>query len=189
MGEIRRAYDEAVGLLPSEQSLYGQFGQLGALGKQQLQDYYGQIQQDIGAQFNPAFRLAQSRLAGSPLLADSGYANRLNRQLQQGAFSDLTSRYGAGANELAGGNLAALRQMLQQRQAAQHGLLGDYFSQKSRYAQRPKRSLLGGLGSLVGTAGGALIGGPPGAAAGGSIGGSIGGGLSGGYQANDAYYA
>lgn len=132
-----------MGMLPSEESLYGQYGKLGQLGRQQLQDYYGQIQQDIGAQFNPAFRLAQSRLAGSPLLADSGYSNRLNRQLQQGAFQDLTSRYGGAANELAGGNLAALRQMLMQRQGQQSDLLGEYFKQKSGYAQRSKPNIFG----------------------------------------------
>ena len=144
MGEIRRAYDQALGLLPSEQALYGQYSQLGGLGKQQLQDYYGQIQQDIGAQFNPAFQMAQSRLAGIPV--QGGYANRLGRQLQQGAYSDLTSRYGNAANELAGGNLSALREMLAQRNQAQSGLAGDYFSQQSQYAMRPKRSFLGGVG-------------------------------------------
>src|SRR3990172_9503014 len=58
-------------------------------GKQALQDYFGSAQADIGAQFTPTMRLASARLGGRPLLADSGYANRLNHQLQTAAFGDL----------------------------------------------------------------------------------------------------
>ena len=176
--EMQQAYEEALRGLAGQEEILGQYNTLGSAGKNQLQDYYGQIQQDIGQQFNPAMRMAQARLAGSPLLADSGYANRLNRQLQQGAFTDLSSRYGNAANEQAGGNLAALRQMLAQRNEQRAGLTGQYFGGRMQYANRPKTNLWSTLGQVGGTVLGTALGRR-----------SPAGGGVGGYQANDAYYA
>ena len=84
-------------------------------GRQALQQNFDAAQNRIGAQFGPAQRLATARLAGSPLLADSGYANRLNRQIQTSAFGDLSRAYGDAAAENAQSQLGALERLIQAR--------------------------------------------------------------------------
>jgi hypothetical protein len=116
-----------------------------------LQDYYNTIGQDISQQFAPQFSGARSMLANNPLLADSGYSNRLNRQLMSGAFGQLTSQYGQGANQLESGNIDLLRQLLAERQRSRSGLASQYFGQKAAYAARPKKNAADYLGQAAGT--------------------------------------
>ena len=121
-----------------------------ALGKNALNDYFQQAQANIGAQFAPTMRLASARLAANPLLGDSGYANRLNRQIQTAAFGDLSRQYGTAAAEQSQGELGMLQNLLQQR----YGLLSGM------YGSAQKKQKFGDyLGSVAGSLGGAALGG------------------------------
>jgi hypothetical protein len=84
-------------------------------GQQGLQQAFGAAQANIGAQFTPAMRMAQSRLGGAGPLADSGYANRLNRQLQTAAYGDLSRAYGSAAAQQGQTELSALQNLINQR--------------------------------------------------------------------------
>ena len=108
---------------PSMEEILGYTNQYRTRGKQALQDYFGTAQADIGAQFNPAMRLATARLGANPLLGDSGYANRLNRQLQTAAFGDLSRRYGQAAAGQSEGELGMLQQLINARLGAKQNYL------------------------------------------------------------------
>lgn len=84
-------------------------------GQRGLQDAFGAAESRIGQQFTPAMRMAQSRLGGAPLLADSGYANRLNRQLQTSAYGDLSNAYSQAASQNSQTQLQALQNLINQR--------------------------------------------------------------------------
>lgn len=123
-------------------------------GQRGLQDAFGAAQANIGAQFTPAMRMAQSRLGGAGPLADSGYANRLNRQLQQSAFGDLSRAYGTAAAGQSQTYLQALQNMINQRL----GERSQYLSAGLGGVQ--KKAKFGDyLGGLVGTGLGAWAGG------------------------------
>jgi len=127
-------------------------------GQQGLQQSFGAAQQSIGQQFTPAMRMAQARLGAGGPLADSGYANRLNRQLQTAAYGDLTRSYGNAAAQQGQREYGSLQDLINQRlgqrsafiQAAMGGAqkkakAGDYLAS------------LGG--SVLGSAAGAFAGG------------------------------
>lgn len=118
-----------------------------------LQQQFGAAQQSIGAQFTPAMRLAQARLGSNPLLADSGYANRLNRQLQQSAFGSLSNAYGQYAGEGANQLSQFYQNLLNQRMGARE----NYLSSLLGTAQK-KKSFGDYLGGIVGTGVGAYAG-------------------------------
>ena len=105
-----------------------EYGRIRSAGRQSLQDAFGAAQADIGAQFSPAMRMAQARLGASPLLADSGYANRLNRQIQSAAFGDLSRRYAGAAADQSATQQSALERLIQSRLGFQQDLLGRYMS-------------------------------------------------------------
>jgi hypothetical protein len=96
------------------------FKEIQGQGDMALQRAFAAAQQNIGQQFTPAFRMAQQRLGGSPLLADSGYANRLNRQLQTSAYGDLSNQYGQAAASQAQQQQSLLAQLIQQKLAARN---------------------------------------------------------------------
>ena len=104
---------------------------LQSAGDQALQRNFAAAQDRIGAQFAPVQRLATARLAGSPLLADSGYANRLNRQIQTSAFGDLSRAYGDASAQNANSQLGALERLLQARFAGTQQLLGGINKKRS----------------------------------------------------------
>ena len=110
------------------------FQQLQSQGNAALQKSFAAAQQSIGQQFTPAFRMAQQRLGGSPLLADSGYANRLNRQLQQSAFGDLSNQYGQASAAQAQQQQSLLGQLIQQKLAARN----QYLNNAMQGAQKKK---------------------------------------------------
>lgn len=151
------------------------FAQIQQQGNQALQQSFGAAQQNLGQQFSPMFRLAQARLGAQPYLADSGYANRLNRQLQQSALGALTNAYGQAAANQGLEQQSALERLIQARIGAQQSILNQILASGQK-----KKGPWGAIGAGIGAVGGALIGGPPGAAAGGSLGGSIGGAVGGG---------
>src|SRR3990167_4589988 len=119
--------------------------QMRGYGDEALQRAFSAAQTRIGQQFTPAMRMAQARLGGSPLLADSGYANRLNRQLQGAAFGDLSSAYGDAAAQNAQSQLQEYQQLLNARM----GLAGNMYGgiQKKQKAN---------FGSVLGSAAGSV---------------------------------
>jgi hypothetical protein len=114
MGQLDQFYN-----IPQYQQM------LASQGRQALQQNFGAAQDRIGAQFQPVQRMATARLAGSPLLADSGYANRLNRQIQTSAFGDLSRAYGDASAENANSQLSALERLIQARFGATNQMFGN----------------------------------------------------------------
>ena len=139
---------------PSMQELLGYTDLYRQRGKQSLQDAFLAAQQNIGAQFTPAMRLAQNRLGGSPLLADSGYANRLNRQIQTAAFGDLSRSYGNAAAEQSQGELSMLQNLINQRLGAKQGYLSGIAGGATK-----KKKWSDYAGDIVGAGAGAFLGG------------------------------
>jgi hypothetical protein len=172
--------DQKFGQPPSEANLYSQYQNYQNLGRSGLQDYYGQLSQDIGQSMAPQFAQARASLAGNGLLGDSGYANRLNRQLLGGAYSQLTSQYGNQANRVSQDNLGALQSLLAQRNQARYGAYGarqqhGYDMELEKEKGKQKKGGFGGaLGAIAGAGLGMFLGGPTGAQAGASIGGTAG---------------
>lgn len=121
------------------------FAMIQGAGRNALQQNFDAAQQRIGAQFSPAMRTASARLGGNPLLADSGYANRLNRQLQTAAFGDLSNAYEQAAAENANQQMSALERLLQARFGGTQQLLGGAQKKQSAGSQ-----LAGFGGQLLG---------------------------------------
>jgi hypothetical protein len=156
----------------SDSDILNYFNQAQGLGRQSLQDYFNVAGTNIAHQFSPQFEQARNTLGSNPLLADSGYANRLNRQLLGDLYSRMAGDYGQRASDQSGANLGFYRDLVGQRA----GL-------RSNLAQQA-------YGAIQKTGIGALVGGPAGAAAGGSIGGSLGGPMpTTGYGQMDQYQA
>ena len=143
-------------------------------GRTSLQDTFGRAQQSIGEQFTPAMRMAQARLGANPLLGDSGYSNRLNRQLQTAAFTDLSGRYGEAAGRQAESEGSALQNLINQRLAAR-----SQYIQAAYGAGQKKKKALDYAGQLAGAALGAYTSSKTGR----------GGGGGGGSMASGATYA
>lgn len=140
-------------LAPSNQEILNYLAMLRSQGQASLGQNFGAAQQSIGAQFTPAMRMAQARLGANPLLGDSGYANRLNRQLQQAAFSDLSNQYGQAAARQSESEGSALQNLINQRLAYRNQFLqGAYGS-----AQK-KRGTGSYLGQIAGAGLGAVLG-------------------------------
>lgn len=143
-------------------------------GGASLRGAFGLANQEVAQQFSPMFRAAQSRLGGAGLLADSGYANRLNRQLQQGAFGELSNRYGQAAQSQSENQLSALERLIQMRLGGQQDILSSLLGSAQK-----KRNLGDALGGVVGAALGTATA---------AYGGGGGRPKNSYYQANDAYY-
>jgi hypothetical protein len=130
------------------------FNQIQGQGNLALQKAFQAAQQNIGQQFTPAFRMAQQRLGGSPLLADSGYANRLNRQLQTSAFGDLSNQYGQAAASQAQQQQSLLAQLIQQKLAARNQFIQGTMQgtqQKKKFGDYAMGVVGAGLGALGGS--------------------------------------
>jgi len=130
------------------------YQQLKDEGARSLKGAFGLANQQVAQQFSPMFRAAQSRLGGQPLLADSGYANRLNRQLQSGAFGELSNRYGQAAQSQTENQLSALERLIQQRLGSQSDILASLLGTAQK-----KKTFGDYAGGLVGTGLGAWAGG------------------------------
>ena len=152
--------NKMLGIADQYVNIPGSMAQYRQLGQNALNQYMGSAMQNIGAQFTPTMRMASARLAGNPLLANSGYANRLNRQIQTAAFGDLSRAYGSAAAQQSQSELEALRNLMQQRYGLLSGMYGS--------AQKKQGGGVGGaVGGLLGAGAGALLGNPGfGAAAG-----------------------
>jgi hypothetical protein len=104
----------------------------------------------VSNQFRPEFARARSYLAGNPAVANSGLANRLNRQLHMSAIGGLQDQIGQTTAGAYGGGLDLLSQLIRRRMEAQ---------QQERLQKKQQGGIGGGLGGLVG-GGLGMIGGP-----------------------------
>lgn len=147
-----------------------------------LQQYYNAAGTAIGEQFQPQFTQARNFLGAQPLLADSGYANRLNRQLLGDIYARMSTGYGQAAAEQSSRMDQLLSQLLAQRQGYNANLLGQGYGMVINPPKKKKFDWGGMIGTGLGAVGGAVFGGPAGAAAGANIGGGM------GSYASDAYY-
>ena len=130
------------------------YAMLQSEGQRALGQNFAQANQQVAQQFSPIFRQAQSRLGGQPLLADSGYATRLNRQLQSGAFGQLSNMYGQAAANQSQNQLAALERLIQTRLGGQQDILASLLgsAQKKKTAMDYAGGVVGsGLGILGGS--------------------------------------
>jgi hypothetical protein len=125
-----------------------------AQGQQSLQGAFGAAQANIGSQFTPAFRMAQNRLGGAGALADSGYANRLNRQLQTSAYGDLSRAYGNAAAQQGQTEVSALQNLINQRLGQQ-----NQYIQAAIAGTQKKRKTGDYLAGIAGAGLGAFAGG------------------------------
>lgn len=144
-----------------------------AAGRSSLNDYFRSAGDAIALRYVPQFDQARDTLGASPLLADSGYANRLNRQILTDLGSRMSADFGERAANQAASGTDYLRDLLSRRaqyaaDLARQGYAGVQKKQKNSWAAP--------LAQIGGTVAGALIGGPPGAAIGSSLGGSFAGG-------------
>lgn len=138
----QKLLDQANQFALSDADIQRYMGMIQQQGQRGLQDQFSAAQANIGAQFSPTMRMATARLGANPLLGDSGYANRLNRQIQTAAFGDLSRAYGSAAAGQSQSYLSALQNLINQRlgersQYLQAGLggvqkkakTGDYLAQ------------------------------------------------------------
>lgn len=168
----------------SEADIQRYFQNASSLGQQNLQQGFNAAALSLGQQFTPQFQAAQARLGANPLLADSGYANQLNSQLQSDLYSRLAGNYGQQASDMANRNLGFLQDLYGRRIAGRQALIGAGYQTMTGLPRRKRwqDQALGALGQIGGAAAGAAIGGPPGAAIGSSAGSAAGGG---GYYQQD----
>lgn len=139
-------------LAMSDSDIQRYLAMIHAQGQQGLQSAFGAAQANIGQQFTPAMRLAQARLGANPLLGQSGYANRLNRQLQTAAYGDLSRAYGSAAADQSQTELGALQNLINQRLGERQSYLGAMLG--SAQKKKTTGDYLAGIGgSLVSAAG------------------------------------
>jgi hypothetical protein len=152
----------------SDQEILGYFQQAQGLGQKGLADYFNQAGAAIGAQFEPQFETARNTLGASPLLADSGYANRLNRQLLTDLGTRLSGDYASHAAEEASRNLGFYRSLVGERTGLRSGLANQAYQTFTGLPKKKKigQQLLEAGTNIAGSAVGALAGGPAGAVAG-----------------------
>lgn len=170
----------------SQSDIASLLGQSQVLGRSALEDYMNAAGMQIGQSFQPQFDQARNFLGANPLLADSGYANRLNRQL----LTDLAARESGAFNDAAAQQAQNQVNYLQSLQGQRIGLRQNLAGQAYNTIMNPpkkqstKDKIIGAGAQVAGAVGGALLGGPPGAAAGYQAGGALGssGGYAPGYQ-------
>lgn len=180
--DTQRVYDQIAVLANmglSEADIIRYLGQSQALGRSALDQYINQAGLAIGQEFQPQFEAGRNFLGANPLLADSGYANRLNRQLMTDLQSRLSGAYTGAASDFARGDVNYLQALQQQRAGLTSGLAGQAYNTILNPPQKRRGGFLGAVGQIGGAVAGGLLGGPAGAAAGYQAGGSLGG--SGGY--------
>lgn len=173
LGIIQQLAD--FGMSPEE--IQNAFQSAQTAGRGALQDYYNTAGLAIGQQFQPTFQGARDFLGANPLLADSGYANRLNRQILTALGGRLTSDYGQAASNMAGQNVDFYRNLFNQRFNQRGQLAGQAYQTLTGLPKKPSTgSQIAGFGGRVlGTGLGLLAGGPAGAAIGSQLDGQLAG--------------
>lgn len=98
--------------------IWGYGAKLQQAGQGALRGYAENV---LGQQFTPQFAAARAGLAANPLLADSGFANRLNRRV----LSDAYGAYMGQVGQMGMQTQDILAQLLQQRLGQRGQLLGQ----------------------------------------------------------------
>jgi hypothetical protein len=138
----------------SDSDIMNYFNKAQGLGRQSLQDYYNVAGTNIAQQFSPQFEQARNTLGANPLLADSGYANRLNRQLLGDLYSRMAGDYGQRASDQSAGNIDFYKNLIGQR-AQLRGNLTQTAYQGIKKKVNPWGPI---AGQAIGTAAGAILG-------------------------------
>lgn len=125
---------------------FGYGERLQGYGQNALQGYMNTVGQSLGQQFTPQFAAARAGLAANPLLADSGFANRLNRRLQTDAMRAYSGAGTDAARQMAFRNQDILAQLLQQRLGQRGQFLGQLFTP---YQQPGAADYLAQLGAAI----------------------------------------
>lgn len=140
----------------SDQELMDAYNRVQGLGRQNLSDYFNQAGMAIGGAFEPQFDQARNMLGASPLLADSGYGNRLNHQLLSDLGARLAGQYGEAAANQANQNTGFLQNLYQNRFNTRGDLARGAYSTMTALPRKQ------GLGSQIAkgalTLGGAALG-------------------------------
>jgi len=183
--DTQRVYDQINALSQlglSDRQIMEYLGQSQALGRSALDDYMNAAGMQIAQSFQPQFDQARSYLGANPLLADSGYANRLNRQLLTDLAARESSAFNTAAADQANRQVGYLQSLRGQQVGLRSGLANQAYNTILHPPQKPstRQRIMGGIGQVGGAVIGGLLGGPPGAAAGSSLGVAALGG-SGGY--------
>lgn len=162
----------------SEGDIQRYFQNASTLGQQNLQQGFNAAALSLGQQFTPQFQRAQARLGANPLLADSGYANQLNSQLQSDLYARLAGNYGQQASDMANRNLGFLQDLYGRRIAGRQALIGAGYQTMTGLPRRKNtwQQIAGAGAQIAGAAAGAFL---PGG----------GGGGAGGYNVGDTNYA
>ena len=179
--DTQRVYDQINALSQlglSDRQIMEYLGQSQALGRSALDDYMNAAGMQIAQSFQPQFDQARSYLGANPLLADSGYANRLNRQLLTDLAARESSAFNTAAADQANRQVGYLQSLRGQQVGLRSGLANQAYNTILHPPQKPstRQRIIGAAGQIGGAVVGGLAGGPPGAAVGSRIGGSLGGG-------------
>lgn len=147
----------------SEADIMRYFGITRDLGRQDLQNYFNAAQDQIGLSYQPELMNARNTLGANPLLADSGYANRLNRQLLTDIAARMSADYGSAASAQAQRNTDYLRDLYGQRIGYKTGLGSQAYQTMTGLPKKPstgQQIASAGL-QLVGAGAGAFLGRAP----------------------------
>lgn len=149
----------------SDADIMNYFGQAQTLGKQSLGDYLSTAGTAISRQFQPQIDQTRDFLGANPLLADSGYSNRLGRQILTDLAERTSQDYNREAANLSGQNMDFYRNLVGQRVGLKSGLAGNAYQ---TMVASPKKKKIGqqllDIGTqLAGSAIGAAVGSPGGA--------------------------
>jgi len=193
--DTQRVYDQINALSQlglSDRQIMEYLGQSQALGRSALDDYMNAAGMQIAQSFQPQFDQARSYLGANPLLADSGYANRLNRQLLTDLAARESSAFNTAAADQANRQVGYLQSLRGQQVGLRAGLANSAYNTilNPPQKQSTRQKILGAAGTLGGAVIGGLTGGVKGAAVGAGVGSSaLGGGQVPGYQDfSNTYY-
>lgn len=147
----------------SEDDILGSYGKAQGLGRAGLRDYFDTAGLAIGRQMEPTFQAGTNFLGSNPLLADSGYSNRLQRQIMTDLAGRLSSDFGQEASRVASGNLDWLKNLYGQRFQNRANLAQSAYG---TFTGLPKKPTVGsqigqGVTSLAGAAIGGYLSRPP----------------------------
>src|SRR6267142_441756 len=166
--DTQRVYDQIRALSDlglSQNDIYNFLAQSKAQGRSALDEYMNAAGMNIAQSFQPQFDQARSYLGANPLLADSGYANRLNRQLLTDLATRESGAFNTAAADQANQQVGYLQSLQGQRIGARQGLAGQAFDtilkppQKQPWWKQAAGAVVGaGVGALTGGLVGAGVG-------------------------------
>lgn len=147
----------------SDTDIMKYFGQSQALGRQSLSDYLTTAGTAISRQFQPQIDQTRDFLGANPLLADSGYSNRLGRQILTDLAERTSQDYNREAANLSGQNMDFYRNLVGQRAGLRSGLASNAYQTFTGLPRKKKfgEQALSFLGQVGGSLLGGAVGGPP----------------------------